>query len=147
MAPQEFQREIAIMKKLEHVNVVNLLEVISDADTDKLYLVEEYVENGPIMTESEYTAPIKPALAWYYFRDICKGLEYLHAQRIYHRDLKPSNILVARDGTCKISGTPHAAAAAARITAHCAYPCPCPVHALSMLRNRLRRRSLLQGRR
>lgn len=95
--------EVAVMKRLTHRNVVRLYEVIDDPDSDMIYLVQEYCELGPIFTENEYNSPLQPELVRAYMRDICSGLEYLHFQGICHRDLKPSNILIASDGTAKIS--------------------------------------------
>lgn len=46
-------REVAVLKKLDHPNVVNLYEVIDDPAIDQLYLVFEYVENGVIMDPEE----------------------------------------------------------------------------------------------
>ena len=39
-------REIAVMKKLNHPNVIRLHEVINDADDDKIFLVLDYAEKG-----------------------------------------------------------------------------------------------------
>lgn len=99
----EILREVEVMKKLQHENIVGLLEVIDDKATDKLYLVQEYVELGPIMTEEEYNQPLPMDLARQYFRHILKGCEYLHFQRVIHRDLKPSNILINGQGVAKIA--------------------------------------------
>ncbi|EFC39391.1 predicted protein [Naegleria gruberi] len=49
----DVQREIAIMKKLSHQNVVRLFEVIDDRNSDFLYLLIEYAENGAILSMSE----------------------------------------------------------------------------------------------
>jgi [calcium/calmodulin-dependent protein kinase] kinase len=106
-------REVEVMKKLRHANLVALHEVIDEPGAvnpngtkgkggSHLYMVQEYCECGPIMTEAEYNTPLPAALARAYFRDILKGLEYLHFQRVIHRDLKPSNILVSKDGAAKI---------------------------------------------
>ena len=35
--------------------------------------------------------------------EIAEGMKYIHHQNIIHRDLKPSNILIAEDGTFKVS--------------------------------------------
>ena len=99
----EALREAAVMKRLQHRNVVSLFEVIDDLDGDKFYMVQEFMELGPVMTEREYNQPLPPAVARAYFRDVLCGLEYLHFQGIVHRDIKPSNILVAADGTCKLA--------------------------------------------
>ena len=48
-ALQDIEKEIAIMKKLNHPNVVNLIEVLDDPNVDKLYIVMEYVKNGSVM--------------------------------------------------------------------------------------------------
>ena len=42
--------------------------------------------------EAEYSKPIPEASVRPFFRDVLRGLEYLHFQRVIHRDLKPSNM-------------------------------------------------------
>uniref|UniRef100_A0A8C9VZ06 Calcium/calmodulin-dependent protein kinase kinase 1, alpha b n=1 Tax=Scleropages formosus TaxID=113540 RepID=A0A8C9VZ06_SCLFO len=92
-------QEIAILKKLDHLNVVKLVEV-------------KYCElqaNGgvlggclPVM-EVPTDKPFTEEQACIYFRDIVLGIEYLHFQKIIHRDIKPSNLLLGDDGHVKIA--------------------------------------------
>ncbi|KAK7483399.1 hypothetical protein BaRGS_00025339 [Batillaria attramentaria] len=93
-------REIAILKKLDHPNIVKLVEVLDDPEEDNLYLVFELVEKGEVM-EVPCSTPFSEDLARSYFRDIIQGIEYLHYQHIIHRDVKPSNLLLGDDGHIK----------------------------------------------
>ncbi|TKS84631.1 Calcium/calmodulin-dependent protein kinase kinase 2 [Collichthys lucidus] len=83
-------QEIAILKKLDHPNVVKLVEVLDDPSEDHLYMVFELVKQGEDQSR-------------FYFQDLLRGIEYLHYQRIIHRDVKPSNLLVGEDGHIKIA--------------------------------------------
>ena len=47
-AEDKVKREVAVLKKARHHNVVSLLEVIDDSDAEKVYLILEYVERGEI---------------------------------------------------------------------------------------------------
>ncbi|KAK9300020.1 hypothetical protein QLX08_007140 [Tetragonisca angustula] len=95
-------REIALLKKLDHPNVVKLVEVLDDPDEDNLYLVFELVHRGEIL-QVPTDKPLDEETARKNFRDIVMGVEYLHYQRIVHRDIKPSNLLVDSDGRIKIA--------------------------------------------
>jgi [calcium/calmodulin-dependent protein kinase] kinase len=97
------EREIAVMKKLDHPNVVRLVEVINDPHHRLIYLVQEYVEKGTIMKEGWGQEGMDEELARKYMRGILRGLEYLHFQNVVHQDLKPENLLLASDDTIKIS--------------------------------------------
>ncbi|XP_068623617.1 calcium/calmodulin-dependent protein kinase kinase 2 [Battus philenor] len=90
---QRVYREIAVLKKLDHPNVVKLVEVLDDPAEDQLYLVFQLLEGGPVIdipTEN----PLDENVARKYFRDSLLGVEYLHFQRIAHRDIKPANLLL-----------------------------------------------------
>ncbi|CAH2052559.1 unnamed protein product, partial [Iphiclides podalirius] len=90
---QRVYREIAVLKKLDHPNVVKLVEVLDDPAEDQLYLVFQLLEGGPVIdipTEN----PLVENVARKYFRDALLGVEYLHFQRIAHRDIKPANLLL-----------------------------------------------------
>ncbi|XP_069817009.1 calcium/calmodulin-dependent protein kinase kinase 2 isoform X2 [Dendropsophus ebraccatus] len=95
-------QEIAILKKLDHPNVVKLIEVLDDPSEDHLYMVFELVKRGPVM-DVPTTKPLTEDQARFYFQDLIKGIEYLHYQKIIHRDVKPSNLLVGEDGHIKIA--------------------------------------------
>ncbi|GAB1602603.1 calcium/calmodulin-dependent protein kinase kinase 1-like, partial, partial [Argonauta hians] len=99
---EQVYREIAILKKLDHPNVVRLVEVLDDPDEDNLYVVFELLERGEVLTIPTDT-PLTQEQAWIYFRDIVLGIEYLHFQKIIHRDIKPSNLLLGDDGHLKIA--------------------------------------------
>ncbi|KAL3073832.1 hypothetical protein niasHT_034864 [Heterodera trifolii] len=99
---QLVQREIAILKKLSHPNVVKLVEVLDDPQDNFLYMVFEYVEKRSLM-DLPTDNPLCEFTAWKYFRDALKGLEYLHFQKIVHRDLKPSNLLLSDTENVKIA--------------------------------------------
>ncbi|PNS17106.1 Calcium/calmodulin-dependent protein kinase kinase 2 isoform A [Sphaceloma murrayae] len=96
--------EIAIMKKLDHPNLVGLIEVLDDPEEDSLYMVLEMCKKGVVMKVGldEVADPYDDDTCRYWFRDMFLGLEYLHAQGIIHRDLKPDNCLITQDDVLKI---------------------------------------------
>ncbi|CAG0885478.1 unnamed protein product [Cyprideis torosa] len=99
---QKIQREIAIHKKLDHPNVIKLIEVLDDPDHDDLYMVFELLEKGELLILPAQD-PLPESRAWGYFRDVLLGLEYLHYNKIIHRDIKPSNLLLGDDGRVRVS--------------------------------------------
>ncbi|NXT37432.1 KKCC1 kinase, partial [Pelecanoides urinatrix] len=107
MAPLDrVYQEIAILKKLDHVNIVKLIEVscsstLSYTETS-LFLIPLLLPNRPVM-EVPSDQPFSEEQARLYFRDIVLGIEYLHYQKIIHRDIKPSNLLLGDDGHVKIA--------------------------------------------
>ena len=68
------QREIMIMKKMKHTNIVTLSEVIDDPAGSKLLLVMEYMDGGPVLTREalEKRERLPESLARQYFRDMLK---------------------------------------------------------------------------
>ena len=95
------QREVAIMKKLRHKNIVPLYEVIDDEEEGNLYLVMQYVDQGPLFKldgngrcEKKDHETVRN-----YMRQILSGLSYLERNNVLHMDIKPDNILLSSDGT------------------------------------------------
>ncbi|KAK7883078.1 hypothetical protein WMY93_029252 [Mugilogobius chulae] len=95
-------KEIAILKKLDHHNVVKLVEVLDDPNEDGLHMAFELMTKGPVM-EVPTDNPLTEEQARFYFRDVVLGIEYLHYHKIIHRDIKPSNLLLGDDGHVKIA--------------------------------------------
>lgn len=105
-ALQNVQREIAILKRLRHPNIVRLFEVIDDEENGKLFLVMEAIENGPIVTmndDGSTSVVLEESQARHYMFDIVHGLEYLHSQGVVHHDIKPENLLVDSNDNVKVT--------------------------------------------
>lgn len=102
-ALDDVMREVKIMTKCHHPNIVQLVEVMNDPSCERLYLVLEYCAGGPLMKKNMADYKFEPAKVRQYAREIFEGVAYLHAQGICHRDIKPENVLLTADGVVKIS--------------------------------------------
>lgn len=96
-------REIRIMARLTHPNVVRLVEVLNDPNCEKLYLVLEYCSHGPLMKKNMSDYHFEADVVRQYMRDILEGVAYIHAQGVIHRDIKPENLLLDSKDVVKLS--------------------------------------------
>ncbi|XP_035272217.1 serine/threonine-protein kinase STK11 [Anguilla anguilla] len=98
------KKEIQLLRRLRHKNVIQLVDVLYNEEKQKMYMVMEYCVCG--MQEMLDSVPEKrfPMFqAHGYFCQLLDGLEYLHSQGIVHKDIKPGNLLLTTDGALKIS--------------------------------------------
>ncbi|XP_005095046.1 serine/threonine-protein kinase STK11 [Aplysia californica] len=101
---QNVQREIQLLKRLRHRNVIRLFEVMHNEEKEKMYMIMEYCASE--LQEMLESVPEKKFPIWQahgYFRQLIDGLEYLHSNGIVHKDIKPGNLLVTNDETLKIT--------------------------------------------
>lgn len=104
----DVEREIAVLKKLDHPNIVKLCEVIDDPSSNSLLLVMEHVQGGSLEQQPLGAAPFNrwavmpEALILHCVHEICQGLGHLHANHVVHGDLKPANLLRGANGRIKI---------------------------------------------
>jgi len=94
-------REINIMKKLRHKNIVQLLDMYETPND--LFLVLELVIGGElfdqIVERGSYTESDAAGLV----RQILEGISYMHSHGVVHRDLKPENLLCQSANFIKIA--------------------------------------------
>ncbi|KAA1098558.1 hypothetical protein PGT21_036476 [Puccinia graminis f. sp. tritici] len=95
------EREIVIMKLIDHPNVMRLYDVYENSH--EIYLVMEYVEGGELFEYLVSRGRLSEDEALNYFQQIIRGVDYCHRFNICHRDLKPENLLLDKANNIKIA--------------------------------------------
>lgn len=121
---ERINREIAILKKVRHPNVVQLYEVSHLANVhlrnvnraianpsfslqliennEYLYLIMEYCSGGELFQHIVKNRRLKETEACKMYAQILSGIEYIHKLGVVHRDLKPENLLLDHNNNIKL---------------------------------------------
>eukprot|EP00257_Ricinus_communis_P019068 XP_015577945.1 probable serine/threonine-protein kinase At1g54610 [Ricinus communis] len=96
-------REIMMLQKLDHPNVVKLEGIATSRMQYSLYLVFDFMQSdlATIITrpEGRLTEPQVKC----YMHQLLSGLQHCHERGILHRDIKGSNLLIDKNGVLKIA--------------------------------------------
>jgi len=89
-----FQREAKALARLDHPNIVSLLD--SGQVGDQYYLVTEYVDGVNL---AQYLRSREPSLTEVVelLTQVCAAITYAHEHGVVHRDIKPANVVIAGD--------------------------------------------------
>ncbi|KAK7097035.1 hypothetical protein V1264_004073 [Littorina saxatilis] len=93
-------RELKMLRTLKQDNIVELREAFRRKG--KLYLVFEYVERNmlELLEEQPNGVPLEKVRSYTY--QLCKAMEWCHANDIIHRDIKPENLLISKNDVLKL---------------------------------------------
>lgn len=96
-----FRREIELMRRLDHHNVLSLLDA-GETPHGLTYLVVPALAGKELRAHIDAAAAggsgLDPAFVVKIFKQVLEGMQAVHEQRIVHRDLKPENIFVRAGG-------------------------------------------------
>ena len=88
---QKFEREIRILERIQHPNIVQVQEILYLKDY--IVIVMEYLPNGDLFAHIDHKTLFTERQMLNIAYQILKALEYLHSRGIAHRDIKPENIV------------------------------------------------------
>lgn len=96
-------REILILRRLDHPNIIKLEGLIASSTSSSLYLIFEYMEHDLTGIASlpglKFTEPQVKC----FMQQLLCGLEHCHSHGVLHRDIKGSNLLIDDSGILKIA--------------------------------------------
>ena len=92
---KRLEREINILKKIHHPNIVKLFCVI---ETERqIFIVMEYIKGNELFQYIVLKRKLEEEEACYFFLQIINCIDYLHKLKITHRDLKAENIIIEQN--------------------------------------------------
>ncbi|CAI9771040.1 unnamed protein product [Fraxinus pennsylvanica] len=96
-------REILILRRLDHPNVVKLQGLATSRMSCSLYLVFDYMVHDLAGLASSPGIKFTESQVKCYMHQLLSGLEHCHNQHVLHRDIKGSNLLIDDGGVLKIA--------------------------------------------
>ncbi len=95
-----FADEARILAKLQHPNILPLYE--AGVDEGVPFLAVEYLDGGTLLQKLR-AGPMDSRTAHEYAAQVLEALDHAHRHGVLHRDVKPENVLLAKDGSAKLS--------------------------------------------
>ncbi|CAK9320288.1 unnamed protein product [Citrullus colocynthis] len=96
-------REIMVLRKLDHPNIIKLEGIVTSRMPYSLYLVFDFMVSDLTGIISRFSRKLREAQVKAYMQQLLSGLQHCHDQGILHRDIKPSNLLIDKSGMLKIA--------------------------------------------
>ncbi|XP_019251893.1 PREDICTED: probable serine/threonine-protein kinase At1g54610 isoform X2 [Nicotiana attenuata] len=96
-------REIVILRRLDHPNIIKLEGLVVSRASCSLYLVFEYMEHDLTGLASVPGIKFTEPQVKCYMRQLLSGLDHCHNRGVLHRDIKGSNLLIDNNGALKIA--------------------------------------------
>ncbi|CAN0896036.1 Protein IMPAIRED IN BABA-INDUCED STERILITY 1 [Linum grandiflorum] len=96
-------REIMILRRLDHPNVMKLDGLITSHLSCSIYLVFEYMEHDITGLLSCPDVRFTESQIKCYMKQLLSGIEHCHSKGVMHRDIKGSNLLVNNQGVLKVA--------------------------------------------
>ena len=93
---EDLRLEVSLLKQLEHLHIVSLLE--SHEDARRVYLVQELLDGGDLFDYLLARGALTESNALAVFTQLALAVEYLHGLSIAHRDIKTENVVFKRRG-------------------------------------------------
>jgi protein-serine/threonine kinase len=104
--PKKYQKrltsEFCISSSMAHPNVINTLDLLQD-EKGMYCEVMEYCAGGDLYTLILAAGQLEVVEADCFFKQLMRGVEYMHEMGVAHRDLKPENLLLTQHGAIKIT--------------------------------------------
>ncbi|KAJ3447928.1 cyclin-dependent kinase 11a-related [Anaeramoeba flamelloides] len=96
-------REIKILMKCKHANLLNVKEIVIGDKLTKVYMVMEYVDHDLSVLMKNKTKNWLESEVKCLMLQLLRGIKYLHDNWIIHRDIKTSNLLLNNKGILKLA--------------------------------------------
>ncbi|KAK6890598.1 Serine/threonine-protein kinase HAL4/SAT4 [Candida tropicalis] len=94
--------EFCISSSLKHNNIIDTLDLLKDAKGDYCEVME-FCSGGDLYTLIIAAGKLEYAEADCFFKQMIRGVNYMHDMGVAHRDLKPENLLLTQNGVLKIT--------------------------------------------
>ncbi|KAL0710427.1 hypothetical protein Bca4012_017405 [Brassica carinata] len=97
-------REILMLRRLDHPNVIKLEGLVASRVSCSLYFVFEYMDHDLTgLAATTQAAKFDLSQVKCFMKQLLSGLEHCHSRGVLHRDIKGSNLLIDNNGILKIA--------------------------------------------
>jgi serine/threonine-protein kinase 11 len=122
----QLEREIRLIRRFRHRNILSLVEVLHDRTNNEVCMVLEYAAMGSLGGYIDRGVRLPTDTIFSIFRQVLEAVRYLHSNGFVHQDIKPRNILLHADGRAMLGdfGIGHSFQSAGMVVGSPAFQAP-----------------------